>query len=435
MLADRLARVHAARGVHYGWVVAAIAFFYTLFVSSALGVPGVLILPMSQELGMSIGELSAPQGLRLALFGLTAPVAGGLMLRFGPRRVLTAAGVLLLAGLVLTATAAATWQLWLGFGVVLGVAPGLTTLQLNAVVSSRWFTARRGLVVGLLGGATATGVLAFMPLAAWVAEHWGWRAALLPTAAGTLAMVVLSRLLFRDRPQELGLAPYGEAVVPPDPPAPGGNFMRLSLGALALGARRPVFCWVLAGTFALCGVSSFGITQAHLVPYCGDLGVPLVTAAWLLAVIGVADLVGTVGSGWLSDRFDNCWLLSFYYGFRGLSLIWLVFSDASLVWLSVFAVVYGLDFIATMPPTVKLTVAAFVREAGPALLGWIAAAHQLGAGAFAAASGASRDALGTYAASFLAAGLLCLAAAASFALVRRPAPAPTLVPASALAAA
>jgi MFS family permease len=220
MLAERLAGALAARGVHYGWVIVAVAFLYAIFVASALGVPGVLIRPMSQDLGLSIGELSAPQGLRLALFGLTAPFAGGLMLRFGPRSMLTVAGILLLAGLLLTAMTTAQWQLWLGLGVVLGVAPGLTALQLDAVISSRWFTARRGLVVGLLGGATATGVLVFMPLAAWIAEHWGWRAGLLPSAAGTLVMVVLSRLLFRDRPQELGLAPYGDTVIPPSCPRP-----------------------------------------------------------------------------------------------------------------------------------------------------------------------------------------------------------------------
>jgi MFS family permease len=419
MLADRLARTLAARGIHYGWVMVALAFFYVIFSTSALGIPGVLILPMSQDLGLSIGELSAPQGLRFALFGLMAPFAGGLMLRYGPRRMLAFAGVLLLVGLVITATMTSQWQLWLGIGVILGIAPGLTALQLNAVISSRWFSARRGMVVGLMGGASATGVLIFMPLAAWIAEHWGWRVALLPSGIGMVVMLGLSHLFFRNRPQELGLAPYGDTVMPPIPPAPTGNFVRISFEVLALGVRRPVF-WILAGAFAICGVSSFGITQAHLVPYCGDIGVPMVAAAWLLAVIGVADLIGTIGSGWLSDRYDNRWLLSAYYGFRGLSLTWLVFSDTSLAGLTVFAVVYGLDFIATMPPTVKLTVTTFGREAGPALLAWIFAAHQLGSGAFAALAGSSRDALGSYAPAFLVAGLLCLVAAVSFTGVRRP---------------
>jgi predicted MFS family arabinose efflux permease len=423
MFADRLAVALAARGIHYGWVMAALTFFYVLFATSALGVPGVLILPMSQDLGLSIGALSAPQGLRFAMFGLMAPFAGGLMLRYGPRRILTFAGALLILGLVVTATTTTQWQLWLGVGVILGIAPGLTALQVNAVVSSRWFSARRGVVVGLMGGASATGVLIFMPLAAWIAEHWGWRMALLPSGIGILVMLGLCHLLFRNRPQEMGLAPYGATVMPPVPRPPEGNFVRISFDMLALGIRQPVF-WILAGAFAICGISSFGITQAHLVPYCGDIGIPMVTAAWLLAVIGVADLIGTIGSGWLSDRFDNRWLLSIYYGFRGLSLIWLVFSDATLVGLSIFAVVYGLDFIATMPPTVKLTIASFGPEAGPALLAWIFAAHQIGSGVFAALAGSSRDALGSYAPAFMTAGLLCLVAAALFTGVRRPEPTP-----------
>jgi predicted MFS family arabinose efflux permease len=337
---------------------------------------------------------------------------------------LSFAGALLIVGLILTITMTSQWQLWLGIGVILGIASGLTALQLNAIISSRWFSARRGLVVGLMGGASATGVLVFMPLAAWIAEHWGWRAAFLPSGLGILVMLGLCHLLFLNRPQELGLAPYGDSVMAPIPPVPSGNFVWISFDVLVLGVRQPVF-WILAGAFAICGVSSFGITQAHLVPYCGDIGVPMVTAAWLLAVIGVADLIGTIGSGWLSDRYDNRWLLSAYYSFRGLSLIWLVFSDTSLAGLTVFAVVYGLDFIATMPPTVKLTIATFGREAGPALLAWIFAAHQVGAGAFAALAGSSRDAVGSYAPAFLAAGLLCLVAAISFTGMRRPALTPT----------
>jgi predicted MFS family arabinose efflux permease len=421
MTAEALAPRLAARGLHYGWVILALGFFYALFATSALGVPGVLILPMSQDLGMSIGELSAPQGLRFVLFGLVAPFAGGLMLRFGPRQMMMVGAALLLFGLLVTAVAATAWQVWLGIGVILGIAPGLTALQLNAVISSRWFTARRGLVIGLMGGSSATGVLVFMPLAAWIAEQWGWRAALLPSGIGILVMMLLCHLFFRDRPQELRLPAYGDAVMAPIPPRPAGNFVRVSFEMLGLGIRRPVF-WILAGAFAICGVSSFGITQAHLVPYCGDIGIPMVSAAWLLAVIGVADLIGTIGSGWLADRYDNRWLLSFYYGFRGLSLIWLVYSDATLVGLSIFAVVYGLDFIATMPPTVKLTIATFGREAGPAVLAWIFAAHQIGSGVFAALAGVSRDSMGTYVPAFLTAGLLCLMAAAAFTLVRRPVP-------------
>jgi sugar phosphate permease len=420
--APPLARALAARGIHYGWVMAALTFVFAMFSSSAMGVPSVLIVPMARDLGWSIGELSAPQGLRLALFGLAAPLAGGLMLRYGPRRMVALSGALLLAGLALSIVTTEKWQLWLGMGVLLGVAPGITAMQLNAVVASRWFVAHRGLVLGLLGGAIATGMLVFMPLAAWVSERWGWRVALLLPTVGAALSWLAFLWLARDRPQDLGLPAVGESVVAPVPPLPQANFVRLSGQALALGARRPVF-WILAGTFAICGVSSFGLTQAHLVPYCGDLGVPLGTAAWLLAVIGICDLIGTIGSGWLSDRYDNRWLLAWYYALRGVALVWLVSTQPTMVGLTIFAIVYGLDFIATVPPSVRLTVTTFGREMGPAVFAWIFAAHHVAAGVMAFGTGVSRDLLGTYEPAFLLAGLLCFAAALSFGAVRRAQPA------------
>ena len=413
-----LAAVMAARGVHYGWVMAALTFVYAVFSSSAMGVPSVLIVPMAQELGWSIGELAAPQGLRLALFGLAAPLAGGLMLRFGPRRMVAVSGVLLMAGLALSIATTQKWQLWLGMGVMLGIAPGITAMQLNAVVASRWFVAHRGLVLGLLGGAVATGTLVFMPLAAWVTQHWGWRMALLIPTIGTAVSWLAYLWLARDRPQDLNLPALGETTVTPVPAAPQGNFVEISAQALALGARRPVF-WVLAGTFAVCGISSFGLTQAHLVPFCGDLGLPLAQAAWLMALIGVCDLIGTVGSGWLSDRYDNRWLLAWYYGLRGLALLWLVSTDPSMFGLTVFAVIYGLDFIATLPPSVRLTVLNFGREMGPAVFAWIFASHHVAAGVMTLGTGVSRDMLGTYAPAFALAGVLCLVASLSFVSVRK----------------
>lgn len=406
------------RGVHYGWVMVALTFLYVVFSSAAMGVPSVLIIPMSKDLGWSIGELSAPQGLRLALFGLAAPLAGGLMLRYGPRRMVALSGVLLIAGLGVSMATTEKWQLWIGMGVLLGLAPGLTAMQLNAVIAARWFVAHRGLVVGLLGGAIATGTLIFMPLAAWVAERWGWRVALLIPSLGAIVSWLLFLWLARDRPQELGLPPLGETVVAPIPPVPKDNFVQLSLQALNLGARRWIF-WILVFTFAICGVSSFGLTQAHLVPFCGDLGFTLGASAWLLAIIGLCDLVGTIGSGWLSDRYDNRWLLAWYYALRGVALLWLVYSDPSMLGLTIFAVVYGLDFIATVPPSVRLTVQAFGREMGPAVFAWIFAAHHVAAGLMAFGTGVSRDILGTYAPAFLLAGALCLVAAASFSMLKK----------------
>lgn len=420
MLAQRLSEYAAKRNVHYAWFVAALTFFYILFSSSALSIPSVLIRPMADELGLTMSQLSAAQGVRFALFGLVAPFAGGLMLRYGPRRMVAVSGVLTLVGLLLTATMTTTLQMWLGLGILLGVASGLTALQLNAVVAARWFTARRGLVLGLLNGAVATGALLFLPLGAWIAEHWGWRAALVPSSGGLLLMLGLLLLLLTDRPQELRLAPFGETAMAPVPPPLKDNFVLISFQALRAGSTRLVF-WVLAATFFICGISSYGLTQTHFVPFCGDLGLSVVTSAGLLSVIGICDLIGTLGSGWLSDRYDNRVLLAIYYALRGASLLWLVYSQVTLVAMFAFAVVYGLDFIATVPPTVRLSVTAFGREHGPAVFGWIFAAHQIGVGVMAFGAGVSRDALGTYLPAFLLAGILCVAAALAFTLVRRPA--------------
>jgi sugar phosphate permease len=409
--------------IHYGWVMVVVAFLYSVFATASMGVPAVLILPMAKELGWSIGELSAPQGLRVALFGLCAPLAGGLMLRYGPRRMTAISGALLMAGLAMSITMTQKWQLWLGMGILLGIAPGITAMQLPAVISARWFVSHRGLVVGVLGASVATGTLIFMPLAAWVSEQWGWRAALMIPASGAVVSWVLFLWLARDRPQDIGMQPLGATAPVPVPPAPTSNFVQLSFQALAAGSKRSIF-WILAFTFAICGVSSFGLTQAHLVPFCSDLGIPLGVSASLLAVIGVFDMIGTIGSGWLCDRYDNRWLLAMYYGLRGVALVWLVYANVSTTGLLIFAVIYGLDFIATVPPTVRLSVQAFGPEMGPAVFSWIFAAHHLSAGLMLFAAGVSRDMIGTYAPSFLLAGLLCFVAAAAFSAVRRPQPVP-----------
>ena len=419
----RLPGVFASSRLHYGWVMVAITFLYAVFSTSALGVPAVLILPMAKDLGWSIGEISAPQGLRVALFGLCAPLAGGLMLRYGVRRMVGLSGALLMVGLVMSITMTQKWQLWLGMGILLGVAPGMTAMQLTAIVPARWFVTHRGLAIGVLGASVATGTLIFMPLAAWISEVWGWRVALMLPALGALASWLLFLWLGRERPQDIGIQPLGATAPVPVPPKPTANFVRLSLNALAMGSKRWIF-WVLAFTFAICGVSSFGLTQAHLVPFCADRGIPLGVSASLLAVIGVFDMVGTIGSGWLCDRYDNRWLLAMYYGLRGVALVWLVYASVSTMGLLIFAVIYGLDFIATVPPTVRLTVQTFGQEMGPAVFSWIFAAHHTAAGVMLMATGVSRDMIGSYAPAFLLAGVLCLIAAAAFGAIRRPQPQP-----------
>jgi predicted MFS family arabinose efflux permease len=382
-----------------------------------MSVPSVLLTPISHDLGWSISELSGPLGLRVALFGLVAPFAGGLILVYGPRAILIASALLVIAGLLLVLSMNARWELWFGLGVLMGVAPGLTAIAMATTIATRWFTAHRGLVVGLLSANTATGQLIFLPPAAWIAQTYGWRAALLPLVLLNAALVVLFMLFSRDRPADVGLPPLGEERVLPDPPPPSGNVFIVSLAALQAASRSLVF-WVVTFAFFICGLSSVGL-MPHFVTFCGDFGVSPILSASLLATIGVFDLVGTIGSGWLSDRYDNRWLLASYYGFRGLSLFWLPNSGFSLFGLSLFAMLFGLDFVATVPPSVRLTAEEFGREQAPVVFGWSFAAHQLGAGAMAFGAGFSRDALSSYSPAFFVAGAACIAAAASFSLLRK----------------
>jgi sugar phosphate permease len=300
--------------------------------------------------------------------------------------------------------------------VILGLAPGMTALVLTTTIATRWFTAQRGLVLGVLSAGTATGQLIFLPPAAWIAEHYGWRMALAPSAV-MVGLIALAFFLFsRDRPSDVGLPPYGETEILPPVPMPRSNAIALSFNALRRASKTMVF-WVLSFTFMVCGVSSFGL-MPHFVTLCGDFGISPIISTSLLALIGVCDLIGTIGSGWLSDRFDNRWLLGCYYGFRGLSLIWLPYSGFSMVGLSGFAIFYGLDFIATIPPTVRLTARKFGRDQAPLVFGWMFAAHQLGAGVMAMAAGEARDAFASYLPAFLAAGVICLVGALSLLLLR-----------------
>ena len=372
---------------------------------------------MAKEFGWSIGDLSGPLGLRMALFGIVAPFAGGLMLVYGLRAVLTAAALLTIAGLALAIAMTTKWELWLGLGIIVGIATGMTSLVLATKIATTWFVARRGLVVGILGAGNATGQLIFLPMAAWLAEHFGWRSALLPSIV-MIGLLAIAFILFsRDRPSELGLAPFGTDAIVPAPPQPAGNAFAMSIAALRNGSRSTAF-WVLAFTFSICGATSFGLTP-HFVTLCGDYGISAASSTKLLALIGICDFIGTIGSGWLSDRYDNRRLLAWYYGLRGLSLIWLPYSDFSLMGLSVFAVVYGLDFIATLPPTVRLTARAFGAEQAPLVFGWIYASHFLSAGLMALAAGETRDLLTSYLPAFFAAGVLCLIAALSLMLSRK----------------
>jgi MFS family permease len=304
------------------------------------------------------------------------------------------------------------WHLMLLWGVVIGIGTGMTALVLGATVAARWFAARRGLVVGILTASVATGQLVFLPLLASLTERLGWRIALtlICVMLGVAAFAVL--MIMRDRPSDVGLRPYGdEGTEPlPAPPANDAPIMAAALGALRDAAKTRVF-WILFATFFICGASTNGLIQVHLIPMCLDYGIPQVQAASLLAAMGVFDFVGTIGSGWLSDRYDNRYLLFWYYGLRGLSLLFLPYTDFSFYGLSLFAMFYGLDWIATVPPTVRLTAQRFGPERANLVFGWIFAGHQLGAATAAFGAGLSRTVLETYLPAFFIAGALCIVAA------------------------
>ncbi len=420
MLSAQIAAWLDRRGIPYGVVIVAVTFLTMLATAGTMGLPGALILPLGKEFGWDTGQISSALALRIMLFGLIAPFSAALIERYGVRRIMLTAISLIAAGLAGAFVMQSLWQLLFFWGILAGLGSGMTALVLGAIVANRWFTAHRGLVIGFLTASVATGQLAFLPLAASLVEKFGWRIALLPSFLSLLAAAILVVLFMRDRPSDLGQAALGETRAASQEVAnvAHGNAFGRAFGVLREAAGQPAFV-ILAATFFICGLSTNGLIQTHLIPFCGDFGMPPIEAASLLAMMGVFDLIGTIGSGWLSDRVDSRWLLFCYYGLRGLSLLYLPSSAFTLYGLSLFAVFYGLDWIATVPPTVKLTAVHFGREKAGVVFGWIFAAHQLGAATAAYGAGLSRSALSTYQPAFYAAGAVCLIAAVLSASIGR----------------
>ena len=425
MFASRLSAILARRGIHYGWVVAAVTFVMLLTTAGAMGLPGALILPLDAEFGWGTAAISSALALRIMLYGLMGPFAAALMNRYGLRNVAVTSALLICLALAGATFMREFWQMIVLWGLVVGVATGLTAMVFAATVANRWFVRRRGFLVGLLSASSATGQLAFLPLSAWLATHIGWRAALLPAGLGVLIAALLAILFLADRPSDIGLAAFGEEGPVAPRPSPAGNAMRAALAMLAEASRQPAF-WALFATFFICGLSTNGLIQTHFIAFCSDFGMPAVDSASVLAMMGVFDFIGTVASGWLSDRYDCRWLLFWYYGLRGLSLLWLPSSTFSIFGLSIFAMFYGLDWIATVPPTVRISASVFGREKGALAFGWVFMGHQLGAAVAAFGAGLSRSELSTYLPAFYAAGAACLIAAL-IALAAKPRGAKTML--------
>ncbi|WP_207457769.1 MFS transporter [Herbiconiux sp. SYSU D00978] len=409
------------RRLHPGWIVAAVAFVALVAAAGFRAAPSALMLPLEGEFGWSRTEISSAVTVNLLLYGLTAPFAAALMNRFGMRAITTGALVLVSAGAGLSVFATAPWMLVATWGVLIGLGTGSMALVFAATVADRWFVERRGLVVGVLTAGGATGQLVFLPLIAALVETNGWREATLLVAAAALAVVPLVLVFIRNRPEDLQVTPFGAPEGWTPPPRQTGNAARIALSTLARASRRPTF-WALAAGFAICGATTNGLVGTHFIPSAHDHGMAETTAAGLLAVVGIFDVVGTIASGWLTDRYNPRVLLGIYYAGRGLGLLVLPFLLGATVEppMLVFVVVYGLDWVATVPPTVALCRELFGMD-GPVVFGWVFASHQFGAALAASVAGFVRDATGEYTlAWFGAAGLCVVAAVLSLAIRRAP---------------
>jgi sugar phosphate permease len=400
-----------ASRLHYSWIIAAVTFATVVVIAGVRAAPGVLIVPLEHEFHWSRATISFAVGVNLLLYGAIGPFAAALMDRFGVRRTMTWSLIATALGVAASPAMAAPWQLVLLWGVVVGIGCGFMGSYLAPLIAARWFKERLGLVIGVLTAGNAAGQLVFLPTMATLATHLGWRLMSLTLAAVALAFVPLLVWLMRDRPEDLGLTPYGATQAAAPQPSATGNPIAVTFRALADGARSRDF-WLLAATYFICGASTNGLIGTHLIPACVDHGMPEVVGAGLLAATGIFAFVGGTASGWLSDRFDNRFLLFWYYGLRGLSLMYLPFAlDMSFYGLALFAVFYGLDWIAGVPPTVRLLGRAMGPERIGIMVAWITVIHQVGGALAAYLGGVLRIGFGTYMEAFMAAGLLCILAA------------------------
>jgi MFS family permease len=399
--------------IHYAWIVCGVTFLALLAAAGVRSAPSVLIVPIESEFGWSRSTLSFAVALNLLLYGLLGPFSAAFMDRVGVRLTTILALAIMAVGSSLTLVMTAPWQLVLLWGVVIGTGSGLAALVLGAVVAARWFVKHRGLVMGLLTSSMAAGQLIFLPALAEIAKGPGWRWAVVLVGAVVVLMIPVVWLLMREHPRDLDLKPCGADEAYEEPPAarPRNPFM-VALSALGMGLSSRDF-WLLSASFFVCGASTNGLIGTHLIPFCVENGVAEVTAAGLLASMGIFNLVGTTASGWLTDRYDSRVLLCCYYGLRGLSLLFLPYVfDFSVYGLTLFGVFYGLDWIATVPPTVRLAANSFGATRAGMMFGWITAVHQVGSAVAAAGAGLLRDYFGSYTSSFLISGMLCFVASA-----------------------
>jgi MFS family permease len=418
------------RRLHPAWTVAAVAFLALVGAAGFRAAPGVLMVPLQQEFGWSTTVLSAAVSINLVLFGLTAPFAAALMERFGIRAVTATALVMIGAGSALTVLVSQSWQILLTWGLLIGLGTGSMALVFAATIANTWFAKSRGLVIGILTAGSAAGQLVFLPFIAMLAQDPGWRQASLLIAAGALAVVPLVLKFLKNSPADVGALPYGETAPEEGSAAPAAaasaaadsgrssNAAVRALQVLKRASKVRTF-WALVAGFAICGATTNGLIGTHFIPSAHDHGMPETTAAGLLAVVGIFDILGTIASGWLTDRYNPKVLLAVYYQFRGIGLLVLPLLLSASVQPSmiVFVVIYGLDWVATVPPTAAICRKTFGAD-GSVVFGWVFAAHQLGAAAAALGAGAIRDSTGEYTYAWFGAAAMCTIAAVISATIR-----------------
>lgn len=397
---------------HYSWVILFIAFFSIITAGIIRSSSGVFIVPFENEFGWDRSTISFAFAISLLLYGISGPFMAALIEVIGLKKMMILAMTTLLVGILLTFFMVKSWQLILIWGIIIGLGSGLFLTVLSPYIANQWFEKRRGLALGILTASTATGQLILLPLLAIIIETHSWKWAMGLILILSLIMLAIILLFMKNSPQEAGLLPYGqEQVSTVNKVEKKGNPITIAFQTLFEAVKVKEF-WLLAGSFFICGLSTSGLIGTHFISYCIGFGFTAVTAASMLSLMGVFDLIGTTLSGWFSDRFDNRWLLFWYYGLRGASLLFLPFalSDGSYIFLIIFSVFYGLDWIATVPPTVNISRQIFGIEKSVVVYGWIFAAHQLGSAVAAGGAGILYKMFNSYSWAFTLAGMFCVLA-------------------------
>ena len=404
--------------IHRAWLIAGVTFLTLIAAAAFRSTTSVMFVPLEQEFGWTRTQTSLALTVNLIFYGLTAPFAAVLMERFTIRKTALFSLVLIALGTGLTLTMNQAWQLSLYWGVFVGTGTGALALVFASIVANRWFETRRGLVTGIFSAAYATGALIFLPLITHLVMASGWRIGSVIVTVIVLSVIPLYLFVFKERPSDVGVLPYGATEAKQEEQAPKTVKATLTTLREAFGSKA---FWVLAGTFFVCGWTTNGLIGAHFIPAAHDHGMPENTAAGLLAVVGIFDFIGTIASGWLTDKVNPRILLAFYYGLRGLALFTVpyVLGPTAQPPLWFFIVFYGLDWIATVPPTIALTREYFGAAKSGVVYGWVFASHMIGAAIAAAYAGIIRDVQGDYFIAWITAAVLCLVATGSMALLRK----------------